>query len=89
MVVQIEALARRLGGRTVGFGKKVPRAKSDRPSYFVFLRKAGVYAPGAKAHPPPHGRCVSRWRHHDGLTFTQIEFPGAVLTAAFGINDRG
>jgi hypothetical protein len=30
-----------------------------------------------------------RRRHHDELTFTQIDFPGGALAAAFGINGRG
>jgi hypothetical protein len=28
-------------------------------------------------------------RHHDELSFTQIDFPDSTLTGAFGINNRG
>jgi hypothetical protein len=40
-------------------------------------------------HQESGGAEQQRQRHHDELTFTQIDVPGAALTRAQGLNDRG
>jgi hypothetical protein len=47
-----------------------------------------LITPAAAVDFQESGSAEQRKRDPEALTFTQIDFPGAMLTAAFGINDR-